>query len=506
MVDPSSPPVVPHWVTAWSTSDKASAVVLGFAVLAIGVMALTPRVVRRRLRTGLFFAGVFGVLRLAVPFFADDGPTRDAEALTFLFGALAVTRFAFVFVVDLALERGGRRPINALVREVLQAAVYLVVALGSLRAVGFTPSSLLATGTVVSVVVGLALQDTLGNLAAGVSVQIERPAAVGDWIRFDRDSFGRIVAMSWRSITVQTNDRHHLVIPNNVFSKAWFVNYSRPEGPKREALVYVTPFEVAPSRAHEALLAAAADCSEVLAEPPPSVLTLAANERGIPYSLRFFIADLAHRDRIVSEVATRVWYQLHRRKISLAIPLQETFNHELDERTRSRDAKAVIQDRRAAIDAVDFLRPLPESAKNVLAQRGHRRLFAEGETILRQGDEGRTFYIVRRGQVVVTIDGQEVNRLGPGDFFGELALLTAKQRHASVIATAETEVFEIDEKMFQDVLQEEPQLAAQVAEIVGQRQAQLEAVRIAEDGRPSHDFVGWRDEILTKVKKLFVLD
>jgi branched-chain amino acid transport system substrate-binding protein len=164
-----------------------------------------------------------------------------------------------------------------------------------------------------------------------------------------------------------------------------------------------------------------------------------------------------------------------------------------------------VRDRRSAIEAVDFLRPLSSDAKDMLARRAHRKLFGAGETIIRVGDKGREFYLVRRGGVAVRVGDHDVATLGEGAFFGELALLTGKERHANVIAREETEVIEIDEKMFQDVLEREPKIAEEISHIVAQRQAELDA-RLS--GMPSNDshMRSATTEILSKIKNLFGLD
>ncbi len=477
-------------------------------VIAVAIMALSPRSIRLRLRSAVFFGGLFAVLRLvAARLHLHTDDADDLSAVITAFGSLAVTRVVFVLVVDLAIERAGKRTMNALVRDVLQGTAYLLVAVVALRVANMRASSLVATGTVVTAVVGLALQQTLGNLAAGVSIQIERPVGVGDWIKLDKGEVtGRVVAMNWRSVTLETNERSYFVIPNGLFSSTAFTNFSRPGGGIRQSVYVVVPNDVPPARVQEALFAACADCPHVLTTPPPTAYTWAFTERGVQYWLRYWISDYARRDASIADIQTRVWYQLHRRKIAIALPVQHQYTHTMDAATRVEREREVLTDRRAAIDAVDFLKPLTDKAKDLLAARGHRKLFSPGEIILRQGDTGRTFYIVRRGKVSISMSGVEMTKLGPGEFFGELALLTGTHRSANVIAIGETEVFEIDEMMFEEVLREDPALAERIAEIVGKREAEMEAVRSA-DGRPSvRDARGFTEDILGKVRTLFALD
>jgi len=484
-----------------------SGFVLVTLAVALVATALTPPPIKKRLRTAIILCAAYGVMAVAGRLIDPSLPLHQtAEAASYLFGALAAARVAFVLTIDLAWERAGRNPINQLARDVLQTAVYAVSGFAALRAAGIQPSSLIATGTVVTAIVGLSLQDTLGNLAAGMAIQIDQPIALGDWVRIDKgDVTGRVVSTNWRSVTIQGDDRLMLVVPNGVFGRTPFVNFSRPGGSCRRNIYFTIPYDVPPNRVQEAVLAACADTPNVLADPAPSLLTWTFVDHGIQYWLRFYIADFALRDKVQGELQTRMWFQLRRRKIDFAVPLRKSYVHEIDEESIASHNAEVVRDRRAAIDAVDFLRPLSSDAKDMLARRAHRKLFGAGETILRVGDKGREFYLVRRGGVAVRVGDRDVATLGEGAFFGELALLTGKERHANVIAREETEVIEIDEKMFQDVLEREPKIAEDISHIVAQRQAELDS-RLS--GVPSNDshMRSATTEILSKIKNLFGLD
>ncbi len=480
--------------------------VLATMLIALLATAISPPLIKRRLRTALVLCLLYAAHAALSKIVPHAGVRQMVEAAAYLFASLAAARVFFVLLVDLAWERGGKRPINQLLRDVMQALVYALAALTALRAAGIEATSLLATGTVVTAVVGLALQDTLGNVAAGAAIQIDKPIALGDWVRLDKgDVIGRVVSTNWRSVTIQGDDRLYVVVPNNVFSRTPFTNFSRPGGSFRRNLYFTIPAEVPPNRVHESILEACADTETVLADPAPSVLTWQFTDSGIQYWLRLYIADFAARDRVQGELLTRIWFHLHRRKIPLAVPVMKNFVHEMDEEAVTAQSNEVLRDRRAAIEAVDFLGALPEEAKDDLARRGHRKLFAPRETILRSGDKGREFYIVRRGEVVVRVGEHEVARLGPGEFFGELALLTGKERHGTVVAIEETEVFEVDEKMFRDVLQSDPRIAEKISDIVGKRQAELQG---QVSGQPASQTTSQStsNEILSKIRSLFGLD
>jgi small-conductance mechanosensitive channel len=124
-------------------------------------------------------------------------------------------------------ERKGVQP-PAVIRHLLLMLLYTMAAifiLGNVAGVNVMP--LLATSTVVTVVLGLALQDTLGNLFAGLSMHVERPFSIGDWISVDGVE-GQVVEMAWRATRIRTLTRDIVAIPNAVIGKARVQNFDLP--------------------------------------------------------------------------------------------------------------------------------------------------------------------------------------------------------------------------------------------------------------------------------------
>jgi len=98
-----------------------------------------------------------------------------------------------------------------------------------------------------------------------------------------------------------------------------------------------------------------------------------------------------------------------------------------------------------------------------------------GRFLIRQGDIGREFIVVIRGQALVTRDDVVVARLGPGEYFGELALLAATERNATVTAETDLVVSVIDRRGFQTVLEDSPSLTRSLLRSTAKRLAELDA-------------------------------
>lgn len=93
----------------------------------------------------------------------------------------------------------------------------------------------------------------------------------------------------------------------------------------------------------------------------------------------------------------------------------------------------------------------------------------EGRTLVREGRPGREFFILLDGSVRVTRKGRKLSELGPGDWFGEIALLSDVPRTATVTATSPIRVLVVTGRSFQRVVQKMPAIALKVLETLAQR-------------------------------------
>lgn len=130
------------------------------------------------------------------------------------YGAFKVVE---VLVIDLLPGRHGSRQAPAILRDVVAAVVGGLILVVLLRAsFGVDVAALVATSAALSIVLGLALQETLSNLFAGLALMLERPFEAGDWIQMG-DLIGQVQEVSWRAVRLKLiRQEDFLVVPNSV--------------------------------------------------------------------------------------------------------------------------------------------------------------------------------------------------------------------------------------------------------------------------------------------------
>ncbi len=352
-------------------------------------------------------------------------------------------------------------------RQLLKGIVYLILILSFLSntyKIDITP--LLTTSAVFTMVLGLALQDVLGNLFAGLSVHISPPFKIGDWIKIN-DFFGRVEESNWRATTLRQSNTGLVVIPNNQISKNEIINYSGVDGSMFYEISLGLPYGVSPERLRRILLAAARQVEEIHQRPTPVVTITDFGDSAINYKVRFWFSNDDRPDRIAGQLSSRIWYRLKREGVSIPFPIRDVYlHHEKDDHDKT------VEHRLNLIAGIDFLAALDGKLRRLVAERLEECWYETGEHIVTEGAFDTDFYIIDRGrvQVFVATAGQKaVAELGEGDFFGEMSLLTGEKRSASVVAKQETRLLKLNRDTMGRLLSEDAQLAEVLSKTLAER-------------------------------------
>jgi len=366
-------------------------------------------------------------------------------------------------------------------------------------------TGLLAASSILVAVVGFALRNTLADIFAGLTLSLDRPYRLGDWIELDPNTAGRVVEVTWRTTRLLTIDRIGIVLPNALAASTVLRNYSTPEPYWRDRIDVSLDNGVPPAQAERILLAAAVAVPEVNALPrQPEVRVIDFSPRGIVYQLRFWVPDYESRWRLHDEVRRNILQQLHQAGIAVTGPRLDLFHAPMP----ARDI-----DRRRHLDTligrVPLFQPLDAAELAALAGTAGVRSFAAGEAVVRQGEPGASLFVVLEGLLHVseaTENGssRRFGQLRPGEIFGELSLLTGEPRSATVTTSTASELLEITKETFSPILERRQELAQKLGEIVAQRAAQRAAFGVRLPDLPDLTLAN-QAQVLRRIRLFFGL-
>lgn len=495
---------------------------LGSAVsLGLGVGFLfwftRRRALEQNVSLWLALTGIAGIAYLLLRVFGlsfGSITVKIALSLTIMLGAYTLLRFLFMLFTANLTRKNLKMPIPKLVLDVITFLIMAGVALALLNLLfNVRLTAFLVTSTVVSAVIGLSLQDILGNVFSGLALQFEKPYEKDDWVTIDGIE-GQVVEMSWRCLSIRDRNNDLLLFPNSVVSKTLVKNHMKPSRLNRAKIHVGVSYTCPPERVKKVLLQAVSDTSGVSSRPTPSVYLESFSDSSITYEIRFWIRDFTAKPQIVDAVRSRIWYCLQRAEMNIPFPIRDVYLHTVASDSRTRLRESLLSEIRTVLEGIPLFKPLPERELELLARDSSLLRYAGGEVLVKQGELGDSLYIIQDGCVEVTVRADEMHRamkvaeLGPGSFFGEMSLLTGDPRSATVTAREETIVVVVKKRGMERVFQTDPALAEPLSVLLQER---LEALRNA--SRESEKTLleregtarGGGEDILTRIRSFFGL-
>ena len=327
-----------------------------------------------------------------------------------------------------------------------------------------------------SIVIGLALQDTLGSIMSGIALLFERPFSVGDWLRVG-DVVGQVMDMSWRSVRLLTLEREMVIIPHKFISNEVIRNYSQPQRLHAERVKIGFSYRDAPNKAMQMLRETALATPGILSHPEPQIFTLTYGDSAITYEVKFFIEDYGQLEEIRSQFMTRIWYSTQRHKLSIPFPIRTLYHF-----------NGSNLDRAAKKKSSDRLQSIPKSIPIDLQELSNSdtaiQHFAQGEQVILQGGFSECLYLIISGQACMSYlntigQHREVLVLHPGELFGVMALFSGEVSPVSVSAIEDLEILALSLPVVQKMIDRQPNFAREIAQV---QEIRRRALQMAYDG------------------------
>src|SRR6266513_2237122 len=416
---------------------------------------------------------------VALAVYGLEAPWRvHVGAAAILLSTALIVALVNRYVWDIYFERRKQTPIPHVLREVVALVIFVVALLFVLSFAYHAErglKSVVATSGVAAVILGLAGQNLLGGIIAGMSLQINRPYRVGDWLQVG-DRFAEVMEINWRSTRLRTNDNIYLDIPNNEMVGHEIVNLHYPTEVHAMRIRVGVEYKNPPNLVKDALFRAASTAKGVLAEPKTRVFLVDFGESACVYEIKFYMGNHSKINEINDAVRTNVWYELKRRGVTIPFPI----------RTLQVERKAVLPAQEEQAEAFSILRGeqlfdcLSEEQLNQMVNQARLNTFGRGEPVIEEGAAGDSMFVMLRGaaDVLVSKNGSKIQvaTLAAGDCFGEMSLLTGEPRSATVRADADCYVMEIGKPVMAEVLSGAPGCMEQLSQLLAQRKMETDGI------------------------------
>lgn len=431
-----------------------------------GVLWVLAPAYRSRMHANWLLLGVALALELAPnhPLWVGD--------LSAAFAEVVAIRVAAILIFRIVLHRTGW---PVILTDVAIVGGYAIALINLLVEVGVNVSGLLATSALLAGIVGLALQEVLGNLIGGAAIHADGAIREGVWIKTEHGT-GRVTNVRLRHTSIETADSNVIIIPNSSLTKGAVTIISSRQ---RLILRFQLPAAHRPTTVvrlvEEAL---SSPLHDVAREPAPRCFIAEFQAQHIEYAVHVWVTSPGREEVPVSLVLARVFFVLARAGAPVASVPNAVELH-------TADAGHERQSRESAFGLLKHIpiwSRLTEGEMSHLASRLKWVVHGPGEAIVRQGDEGESMFVLLRGSVAVSLTdthgrSEQVATLGGGDFFGEMSLMTGEKRSASVTALEEVECAELHKDDVAGLLLERPELAREISAILEQRQGGLASAR-----------------------------
>ncbi len=435
----------------------------------------------------MHFESIRLVLHLPDNPFVKQNILLSLHTLLWIVGGIIFKTLANLFFWDFMIARAIQSPIPG----ALKALSNILIFLGTVACIIGAVFEQSVTGFLAALgaggfALGLALRNLFSDIFTGLAINLDRTFVIGDWIELVENNeviAGQISEIGWRSTNLVTETNKTIVIPNSNLGEMMITNISRPTIPTRYQVCITLDFSVPVARAKRvffASLLSIRDQKGFVPDKDPEVLLGNVNENGLEYVLRYWILPWngISPNRAKDVITNSAIEHLKTAGISPTYEKTDIYYKEMPIRNSEGHT---LEDQIALLSRIELFSELRNEELAQIAVSMHRHFYNKGDTICRQGEAGDSLFILTEGLLDIFVSSeknsqkQSVARLFPGEFVGEMALLTGELRSATITALTSSVAYEIKGDAIRGLLENRHELAEILSQIVAERKIRIAA-------------------------------
>lgn len=374
-------------------------------------------------------------------------------------------------------------PVANLFFQVVRAAVVLLIASYALAEVWEVDISKAAQALGVgSLVIALALQDTLSNLVSGFLLLADSPFKKGDWLQLGTLE-GQVIEMNWRSVRLKTVEGNVVIIPNGALGKERILNYSLPDSARGIWIDVSFSYDDPPNRVKQVLRQVLLETQGADLEKGFKIISTGSfDDFSIGYKVMFMAKDFMSTYKARSDFKTRLYYASQRNGLTSPFPINHIYYARLNEPELEHSQQDIVE----YFQSLPYFASLGIESLERLAIDSTVEYYGKGEQLIQEGEFVRGLYIIQNGHAKLALKDvngskQEVARISTGDFFGESVFISGKPSVVSISAIDDLKVIRIEADTAANLLLDNPRFAKQIDESLDERRSAIRRVRGQKD-------------------------
>lgn len=396
---------------------------------------------------------------------------KAVNAVEIFFSAISLKILFVDFYYMELLAKKNFKP-SPIIGDITKIIIFVIALMFTLRVVfDVNLAAILTPSAILTAIIGLSMQDTIGNLISGLILQIEKPFETGDWIEAEGVK-GEVMEINWRYTKIRTVEDAYVIIPNNNISKDKVINFSKPEKALNQVLTIGVAYGISPLKVKSTI-------SDVINRNKniklKNIFLKEYGDSSINYEILITITGFDQIRATRDEIFSGIWYEFKSKGIEIPFPIRTVIMKNSDEPAPN------YSEILSKIKSSELFSELNDETLMEFLDYGMIKKYQQEDTVIKENDLGNTMFFIIEGEFVVEKDGKVITEIKNGDFFGEMSLLTGDKRSATVKSKSQGLLIEIDREAFRLLIERDKKIIKKIKEVFEKRSAQYPNKKLDKD-------------------------